>query len=211
MLHRTGLLNVVCHAAEKTNETDLSKLRAGRGCSAPCHCQSCKELSGAVSPSSALSKPLAHFTCSLTDNDREACDVAGAVRPWVTGGVSRVLSCVQLQTCLDLHPDSVNLFPYPQMRDNVVSPSSAGSRPRDAPAWRLWAFSSAPLHRGSLGSLAPLTHPFSVLTGFGRVGRTPPGSWMTSPQAPAVRPVPLGRFVCSDPRCPQGSWVCAVG
>lgn len=32
--------------------------------------------------------------------------------PWVTGGVSRVPSCVQLQTFLDLHPDSVSLFPY---------------------------------------------------------------------------------------------------
>ena len=33
--------------------------------------------------------------------------------PRVTGGVSRVPSCVQLQTFLDLHPDSVSLFPYP--------------------------------------------------------------------------------------------------
>lgn len=32
--------------------------------------------------------------------------------PWVTGGVNRVPSCVQLQTFLDLHPDSVSLFPY---------------------------------------------------------------------------------------------------
>ena len=30
----------------------------------------------------------------------------------------------------------------------MASPSSAGSRPRDASAWRLWPFPSAPLHMG---------------------------------------------------------------
>lgn len=60
-----------------------------------------------------MSKPSAHFTHSPTDTDREAGMLQALSAPQLTGRVSRVLSCVQLQTCLDLHPDSVSLLVCP--------------------------------------------------------------------------------------------------
>lgn len=58
MLHRTGLLNVVCHAAEKTNETDLSKLRAGRGCPTVSVALPLAELPAGSAPLRALPLPV---------------------------------------------------------------------------------------------------------------------------------------------------------
>lgn len=67
-----------------------------------------------------------------------------------------------------------------------------------------------PCTRGSLGSLAPLTHPFSVLTGFWGAGRRPPGSRVTSPPGPCSPACPLG---AGSPAVTPGAFrarVCAL-